>query len=56
MYLTFPISAYCGNVQGVLDHVTTMCPINKNSVLFEFPKKVSSKCLSHSFVVIFKIY
>jgi hypothetical protein len=39
MYLQFPSSAYCKNIQEVLDHVTTMCLISKHSVPFEFPKE-----------------
>jgi hypothetical protein len=39
MCLQFPGSAYCENIQEVLGHVTTVCPISKYSVLFEFPKE-----------------
>jgi hypothetical protein len=39
MYLPFPSSVSCENIQEVLDHVTTMCPISIHSVLFEFPKE-----------------
>jgi hypothetical protein len=39
MYLQFPSSVNCENIQEVLDHVTTMCPISKHSVLFEFTKE-----------------
>jgi hypothetical protein len=39
MYLQFSSSVSCENIQEVLDHVTTMCPISKHSVLFKFPKE-----------------
>jgi hypothetical protein len=39
MYLQFPSSVSCENIQEVLDHVTAMCLIGKHSVLFEFPKE-----------------
>ena len=39
MYLQFSSSVSCENIQEVLDHVTTMCPISKHSVFFEFPKE-----------------
>jgi hypothetical protein len=39
MYLQFTSPVGCENIQEVLDHVTTMCPINKHSVFFEFPKE-----------------
>jgi hypothetical protein len=45
MYLKFPSLAYCGNVQEVLGLVTTMYPINKHSVLFEFPKESNQQVL-----------
>ena len=45
MCLQFPSSAYCENVQEVLDHVTTMYPISKHSVLFEFPKEIEQQVL-----------
>jgi hypothetical protein len=45
MYLQFSSSVSCENIQEVLDHVTTMCPINKHSVLFEFPKESDQQVL-----------
>jgi hypothetical protein len=45
MYLQFPTSVSCKNIQEVLDHVTTMCPISKHSVLFEFPKESDHQVL-----------
>jgi hypothetical protein len=45
MYLQFSSSVSCENIQEVLDHVTTMCPISKNSVLFEFPKESDQQVL-----------
>ena len=39
MYLQFSSSVSCENIQKVLDHVTTMCPISIHSVFFEFPKE-----------------
>ena len=39
MYLQFPSSVSCENIQKVLDNVTTMSPISKCSVLFEFTKE-----------------
>jgi hypothetical protein len=45
MYLQFSSSVSCENIQEVLDHVTTMCPISKHSVLFEFPKESDQQVL-----------
>jgi hypothetical protein len=45
MYLQFSSSASCENIQEVLDHVTTMCPISKHSVVFEFPKESDQQVL-----------
>jgi hypothetical protein len=45
MYLQFFSSVSCENIQKVLDHVTTMCPISKHSVLFEFPKESDQRVL-----------
>jgi hypothetical protein len=45
MYLQFPSSVSCENIQEVLDHVTTMCPISKHSVLFKFPKESDQQVL-----------
>ena len=45
MYLEFSSSVSCENIQEVLDHVTTMCPISKHSVLFEFPKESNQQVL-----------
>jgi hypothetical protein len=39
MYLQFSSSVSCENIQKVLDHTTTMCPISIHSVFFEFPKE-----------------
>jgi hypothetical protein len=45
MYLQFSSSASCENIQEVLDRVTTMCPISKHSVVFEFPKESDQQVL-----------
>jgi hypothetical protein len=45
MNLQLPSSGYCENVQEVLGHVTTMCPISKHLVLFEFPKESDQQVL-----------
>jgi hypothetical protein len=45
MYLQFSSSVSCENIQEVLDHVTTLCPISKHSVLFEFPKESDQQVL-----------
>jgi hypothetical protein len=45
MYSQFSSSVSCENIQEVLDHVTTMCPMSKHSVLFEFPKESDQQVL-----------
>jgi hypothetical protein len=45
MCLQFYSLAYCESIQQVLDHVITMCPISRHSVLFEFPKKSDQQML-----------
>jgi hypothetical protein len=45
MYLQFPGSVCCENFLKVLDHVTTMCPISKHPVVFEFPKESEQQVL-----------
>jgi hypothetical protein len=45
MYLQSSSSVSWENIQEVLDHVTTMCPISKHSVLFEFPKESDQQVL-----------
>jgi hypothetical protein len=45
MYLQFSSLASCENIQKVLDHVTTICPISKHSVLFKFPKESGQQVL-----------
>jgi hypothetical protein len=45
MYLQFSSSVSCENIQEVLGHVTTMCPIGIHSVLFEFPKESDQQVL-----------
>jgi hypothetical protein len=45
MYLQFSSSVSCENIQEVLDHVTTICPISEHSVLFEFPKESDQEVL-----------
>jgi hypothetical protein len=45
MYLQFSSSVSYENIQEVLDHVTTMCPISIHSVFFEFPKESDQQVL-----------
>jgi hypothetical protein len=45
MYLQFSGSVSCENIQGILDHVTTICPISIHSVFFEFTKESDQQVL-----------